>query len=130
VTFSVTDVVALDQNGAMLSMNPLSLTVTVTLTATGVADQKVQPLEFALNQNYPNPFNPSTSITFSLSRSEFAVLEVYSLLGKKVATLCSAVLSSGQHTIRWQPQDVPSGMYVYKLQAGEMQQFKKLVYLK
>jgi hypothetical protein len=102
----------------------------VTLTATGVIDQAARPLEFALNQNYPNPFNPSTSITFSLPRSEFAVLEVYSLLGKMVATLFSAVLSSGEHTIRWQPQDLPSGMYVYRLQAGEMQQFRKLVYLK
>jgi hypothetical protein len=130
VTFNITDVVAVDQNGAVLNMNPLSQTVTVTLTATGVTDQKTQPLAFALNQNYPNPFNPRTSITFSLPRSEFAILEVYSLLGKKVATLCSAVMSSGEHTVQWQPQDVPSGMYVYRLQAGEMQQFKKLVYLK
>ena len=130
VTFSIIDVVAVDQNGSILNMNPLSQSITVTLTATGVAEQTIQPLVFALNQNYPNPFNPSTSIMFSLPRSEFAVLEVYSLLGKKVATLCSAVLSSGEHTIRWQPQDVPSGMYVYRLQAGSFQQIKKLVYLK
>jgi len=130
VTFSIVDVVAIDQTGAVINMNSLSQTVTVTLTATGVIDQAARPLEFALNQNYPNPFNPSTSITFSLPRSEFAVLEVYSLLGKMVATLFSAVLSSGEHTIRWQPQDLPSGMYVYRLQAGEMQQFRKLVYLK
>ena len=131
VTFSVYDIVAVDQSGAVLNMNPLSLTVRVTMTpTTAVTDEKLLPYEFALRQNYPNPFNPATSISFSLPRTEFAFLEVYSLLGKKMATLCSGVLSSGEHTIQWQPQDVPSGMYVYRLQAGEMQQFKKLVYLK
>ena len=131
VTFSVYDIVAVDQNGAALDMNPLSLTIKVTMTpTTAVTDEKLLPYEFALRQNYPNPFNPATTISFSLPRTEFTLLEVYSLLGKRIATLNSGVLSSGEYAIRWQPKDLPSGMYLYRLQAGGMQQLKKLVYLK
>jgi hypothetical protein len=131
VTFTVQDVLAIGASGAVIPVNAGTLVVKVVIGGTtGVETEEVQPRQFALQQNYPNPFNPATSITFSLPRTEFTVLEVYSLLGKKVATLCSAVLSSGEHTVRWQPQDLPSGMYVYRIQAGEMQQLRKLVYLK
>lgn len=85
---------------------------------------------FALNQNYPNPFNPSTSISFSLSSKSFASLKVYDLIGREVATIVSEELPAGSYSKRWNAAALPSGVYFYRLQAGEFVQVKKLLLLK
>ena len=77
------------------------------------------PTDFALMQNYPNPFNPSTSITFSMPQAESVNLSVFNLLGQRVATLLDGVqMASGQHTVSFDARNLPTGIYIYQLQAG------------
>jgi hypothetical protein len=75
------------------------------------------PVEYRLEQNYPNPFNPSTTIGFSLPRSSFVTLRVYSLLGEEVATLVEEELTEGRYTTEWTAGGAASGVYYYRLQA-------------
>ena len=86
------------------------------------------PKEYSLSQNYPNPFNPSTTIRFGLPRGSHVSVRVYDLLGKEIATLVSQELTPGYYLVRWQA-DVPSGTYIYRLQAGEFVEVKKMILL-
>ena len=89
------------------------------------------PNEFALFQNYPNPFNPSTEIKFSVDNTAHAALNVYNLLGRKVATLFDDVAEAGHYyRVRFNASDFSSGMYFYKLESGTKSSLKKLLLLK
>ncbi len=85
---------------------------------------------FTLAQNHPNPFNSSTTISFSLPRAGFVTLKIYNLLGEEIATLTNEQCAAGEHRVPWSPQDLPSGVYVYRLQAQGFSQSKKLVLLR
>jgi hypothetical protein len=87
----------------------------------------VVPEEFFLGQNYPNPFNPTTTISFRIARSGLVVLAVYDLLGKEVATLVDEHLSGGSYETNFDGSDLPSGLYFYRIRAGEFVQTKKLM---
>lgn len=103
--------------------------ITVSYVLTSVPE--VAPKVFALFQNYPNPFNPSTEIKFSVERSDRATLEVYNLLGQKVATLFDGIAEAGQYyRIRLNAADLASGMYLYRLQSGTRNDLKKMLLLK
>jgi len=88
------------------------------------------PLVFSLGQNYPNPFNPSTTIEFSLPHTGFVTLKVYNILGEAVATLVNEELNVGTYTTQWNASGVASGVYFYRLQAGDFVDTKKLLLLK
>ncbi|MCG8606238.1 M6 family metalloprotease domain-containing protein [bacterium] len=88
------------------------------------------PQTFTLRQNYPNPFNPSTVIEFSIPSNQFATLKVYNMKGAEVATLFAQKFEAGPHKFEWTPTSLASGVYFYRLQAGEFRQSKKLVLLK
>ena len=88
------------------------------------------PNKFVLQQNYPNPFNPSTKITFTMPKPEQATLAIYSTLGQKVATLLDRKMNAGSHDVRFNASDLPSGIYFYRIQAGEFSQVKKMVLLR
>jgi photosystem II stability/assembly factor-like uncharacterized protein len=88
------------------------------------------PTTYFLYQNYPNPFNPSTSIQFSLPRSEFVTLTIYNTLGQQVASLLSENMSAGIHRVEWNAHGLPSGAYYYRLHAGAFTQTKKLILLR
>ncbi|MEQ9104863.1 MAG: T9SS type A sorting domain-containing protein [Rhodothermales bacterium] len=78
-----------------------------------------QPFQFALEQNYPNPFNPSTTIAFSLAQAENVRVTVYNVLGQRVATLLDGkAMPAGMHAVDFQAGALPSGMYLYRLEAG------------
>ncbi len=91
---------------------------------------KVIPIQFALDQNYPNPFNPTTTITFALPNSSNVKLVVYDAVGRMVAELVSGKLEAGYHTINFNASSLASGVYFYKLTAGEFSSIKKLMLLK
>lgn len=88
------------------------------------------PLNFELKQNYPNPFNPSTRIVFSIPTTEFVSLRVYDILGSEIASLVNEVKSSGRYEIEFNASDLPSGIYIYKIIAGNFIDSGKMMLLK
>ncbi len=88
------------------------------------------PESFVLNQNYPNPFNPSTMISFSVTEQSDVTLSVYDLLGREVAMLVRERLQAGSYEVEFNPQNLSSGTYLYKLSAGIFSETKKLQLLK
>jgi ligand-binding sensor domain-containing protein len=91
---------------------------------------KTVPNGYALSQNFPNPFNPSTTIEFTLPKSEFVELKVYSILGKEVVNLVSAKLQQGKHTYTFDGENLASGIYYYQLTAGDYREVKKMILLR
>ena len=90
------------------------------------------PTRFALGQNFPNPFNPSTQIEFALPREALAVIEVFNISGQKVKTVLSQTLPAGYHTVTWDGTSVDgseaaSGVYLYRLRAGDFTSSKKMI---
>ena len=97
---------------------------------TGVQDNLNIPKSFSLSQNYPNPFNPSTTIEFSLPKRAFVNLTIYNTLGQVVKTLVSSEMESGTHRIIWKANNIPSGIYFYRLNAGNFVETKKMILMK
>ena len=82
-----------------------------------------QPERFALLQNYPNPFNPTTVIPFTMQENSHVSIKVYDLMGREIATLISEPMAAGQHSVEWNGRNsegnlVPSGMYLYRMDAA------------
>lgn len=90
----------------------------------------VTPTDFTLSQNYPNPFNPSTSINFAIPNSEFVTLKIFNILGSEVATLVNETLAAGSYKFNFDASNLASGIYLYKLTAGNFAQIKKMNLLK
>ncbi|MFC2088039.1 T9SS type A sorting domain-containing protein [Calditrichota bacterium] len=88
------------------------------------------PSTFELEQNFPNPFNPSTKIKFDLPTAEKTHLVVSNMLGQEVVTLVNDQLTAGSYEIEFNASDLPSGIYFYTLQAGNLKITKKMVFLK
>ena len=91
-----------------------------------------QPKEFLLQQNYPNPFNPSTSIQYAISSTQFVTLKVYDLLGREVATLVNEEKPAGSYNVEFTINNLQlsTGIYFYRLQAGNYVETKKMILLK
>jgi len=88
------------------------------------------PVAFILNEAYPNPFNPSTSITYGIPESGDIRLAVYDLWGRQVSELVNGYRSAGYHSITFDASHLPSGVYLYRLQAGSFVASKKITLLK
>ncbi len=88
------------------------------------------PGTFGLNQNYPNPFNPTTEISFSLPQATQVTIEVFNIQGQKVDVLAAGQFSAGSHVVNWDASTKPSGIYFYRLTAGENVDTKKMVLMK
>lgn len=88
------------------------------------------PTELNLNQNYPNPFNPNTTITYSIARSGFVTLSILTTNGQKVMTLVEKREAAGNHTVVFDATSLPSGVYMYRLQANGAEVTKKLTWVK
>jgi hypothetical protein len=85
---------------------------------------------FALSQNYPNPFNPITKIQFQIPKKDLVVLKVYDILGREVMQLVNEVKQAGRYIIDFDGQSLSSGVYFYKITAGEFTEVKKMVLIK
>ena len=111
-------------NGSGVWKRPLS-------EITGVDDANTKlPNEFSLSQNYPNPFNPSTTISYELPISGFVNLKIYDLLGREVATLVNKEQQKGNYQVSFDGSKLSSGVYYYRLQAGDFIQTKKMILIK
>ncbi|MBI5266908.1 MAG: T9SS type A sorting domain-containing protein [candidate division Zixibacteria bacterium] len=103
--------------------------------ALGAGSGSSLPKEYALEQNYPNPFNPTTNIAFALPTAGRVEVAVFNVLGQQVNSLVSEDLPAGNHTIVWdgrnsQGESVASGIYFYRIVAGDFSQTKKMMMLK
>ncbi|MCK6560916.1 T9SS type A sorting domain-containing protein [bacterium] len=98
---------------------------------TSVNEGDGQPALFGLFQNYPNPFNPSTKISFALPSAQEVTLKIFNLAGQEVATLLdNEHRAAGVHALTFEAQHLPSGIYLYRLQAGEFVETKRMVLIR
>jgi hypothetical protein len=88
------------------------------------------PVAFRLDQNYPNPFNPKTNINYELQITNDVELSIYSVTGQKIATLVNESQRAGNHQVEWDATGFASGVYYYRIQAGEFVDVKKMVLLR
>jgi hypothetical protein len=88
------------------------------------------PTAYSLEQNYPNPFNPSTKIQFSISNSQPVTLKVFDVLGNEVATLVNEELTPGIYQYNFDASNLSSGVYYYKLRAGNFTETKKMILIR
>ena len=88
------------------------------------------PTSFSLSQNYPNPFNPSTRIRYELPVSSKVKIMIYDILGREITTLINETRPAGRYEIKWNASRFSSGVYFYRIQAGNFVQTKKLMLLK
>jgi hypothetical protein len=86
--------------------------------------------DFRLSQNYPNPFNPATTIEYQIPKTTFVTIKVYDVLGKEVVTLVNEDKPAGIHEVNFEPKDLTSGLYLYKIFAGGFEQTRKMLLLK
>lgn len=96
---------------------------------TGVTDRPL-PTAFALDQNYPNPFNPSTTIEFALPKDARVSLDVYNVIGQRVASLVNEVRQAGYHSVQFNAGQLASGLYIYRIAAGDVTMVKKMMLTK
>jgi hypothetical protein len=122
----------------ILSNDPTANTIVfpISLRVTPIVDvnekEKPLPTSFALRQNYPNPFNPETNISFDLPKSAFVNLRLFNLIGQEVATIVNGQLSPGTHTYKvgGDKFGLTSGVYFYRISAGDFVQTRKMVLLR
>jgi len=86
--------------------------------------------EYALHQNYPNPFNPETQITFDLLEAGTVHLTVYNLMGQEVTSLVNGGMTAGRHSVRFDATNLPSGLYLYRMDVNGFTGQHKMLLLK
>jgi tetratricopeptide (TPR) repeat protein len=92
--------------------------------------EQIIPKEYSLYQNYPNPFNPATTIKFDIPKDGLITLDIYDILGRRITTLVSEFRSAGSYEQVFNASSLASGVYVYKLQAGDYVNSKKMILIK
>jgi len=107
-------------NGANFTVNVVSSISQIEETAT----------TYSLAQNFPNPFNPTTNIAFSVPKSEFVRISVYDITGRLVQDLVNSNLAAGKYNATWDAANFSSGVYFYKIQAGDFTEMKKMSLIK
>ena len=98
-------------------------------------DGMILPDKFAVHQNYPNPFNPVTTLRYHLPEDALVNIIIYDVMGKQVRTLVSNQQSAGYKSVQWNATNdtgdpISAGLYLYRIEAGEFRQTKKMVLLK
>jgi photosystem II stability/assembly factor-like uncharacterized protein len=113
---------AVTSNGEVLHYRPAG--------STAVEQDQLVPTDYALEQNYPNPFNPSTVIGYRIQERGFVSLKVFDVLGREVATLVKEVKQPGTYSVQWDASGEASGVYFYRIQAGDFVATEKLLFLR
>jgi hypothetical protein len=114
----------IEQSGVTHLSEPVPVDIPVAVVSDGV------PQTFALEQNYPNPFNPATNLGFAVQQTEFVTLKVYDLLGREVATLVNEQKTPGRYTVKFDGANLPSGVYIVRMIAGDFTASGKMVFAK
>jgi hypothetical protein len=88
------------------------------------------PNNYSLSQNYPNPFNPLTQITYSMPKTTDVTIKIYDLLGREIATLVNEKKQAGDYKVTWNAEGLASGVYFYRMVAGEYIQTKQMILIR
>jgi hypothetical protein len=105
--------------------------VSVVLPVTSIVEPNIDlPQDYHLGENYPNPFNPRTIINYELPISNYVDLSIFNVLGQKVSTLVAKKQQPGSYQVEWDATDFASGVYYYRLQAGEFRDVKKMILIR
>jgi len=113
-----------------VSFGDLKYATTSTVILVDDMNDSGLPGDFMLYQNYPNPFNPATTIRYTIPERRQVILKVYNTLGQEVAALVNEVIEPGLHEVLFDASSLPSGVYIYRIEAGEYVESKKLLFLK
>jgi len=97
---------------------------------TSVKDYTAIPSQFLLYQNYPNPFNPTTIISYQIPKSSFVRLSIYDITGRFVETLVNEHINAGYYSVNWNASNVSSGIYIYRIDAGDFSSVNKCLIVK
>ena len=116
--------------GLLQPFNPMDAYNWVGSSTVISEDKNLIPLVSKLDQNYPNPFNPTTVITYQLLTYGYATIKVYDVLGRAVATLVDGEMSAGIHTVSWDASRLSSGIFLYRLNVGNFNDVKKMMFVK
>ncbi|MGH2574695.1 MAG: M14 family zinc carboxypeptidase [Ignavibacteria bacterium] len=100
------------------------------LGVTGISGNNQIPYRYALEQNYPNPFNPTTTINYQLPKQSFVSIKVFDMLGREAAVLVNSKMDAGYHDVTFDGTNFASGLYFYKIEAGEFIETKKMILVK
>jgi type IX secretion system substrate protein len=111
-------IVAVSPNGDVFAASDTGVH-NIAASATAVDPETGLPETFSLGQNYPNPFNPTTSITFDLPAQSDVSISVFDVLGRRVAQLANGVYAAGTHAVTLDASRLQSGLYIYRLDAGD-----------
>jgi plastocyanin len=106
------------------------MTGVINTQATGIKQIETVVSKFELNQNYPNPFNPTTIINFNIPQKSFVTLKLYDISGREIGTLVNSELNNGGYSVDFNGSNYASGIYIYKLQAGNFTDVKKMTLIK
>ncbi|HZW38115.1 MAG TPA: family 10 glycosylhydrolase [Ignavibacteriaceae bacterium] len=99
-------------------------------TSENEEEEIIKPNEYRLSQNYPNPFNPITNIKYTIKQASRVTLKLFNVLGNEVKTLVDEYKSAGQYEVQLNAENIPSGVYFYKIVAGDFTDTKKLIIMK
>jgi photosystem II stability/assembly factor-like uncharacterized protein len=119
-----------ERNGVLYAGDRVWGLYSISTTPTGIRNEQQSDFSFRLNQNYPNPFNPNTVISYSLPSASNVKLIVYNALGQTIKVLGDEFKKAGNYSFNFNASDIPSGIYFYKLDAGQFSQIKKMILLK
>lgn len=141
-TGTSTAFVTVSLNGATLNAGANSVTLSNASGSLGIdsfnlfevvttsVEFEEMPSGFALSQNYPNPFNPTTNISFVLPQASDVKLTVFNVLGQQVAVLAQGMYTSGMHTLNFDAANLASGTYIYRIEAGNFVEVRKMLLIK
>ncbi|MBT8381309.1 MAG: T9SS type A sorting domain-containing protein, partial [Ignavibacteria bacterium] len=118
---------------AVSNRNSNDISVLMNITIVSGIDNPFEtpiPEHFSLSQNYPNPFNPVTTIKYQISEISFATIKVYDVLGNEIEILVNEEKQTGTYELTWYAEKLPSGVYFYRLKAGDFFETKKMILLK
>lgn len=118
------------RHGWLISDNSVWYTSNGNSAVTYTENEKSLPSEFMLYQNYPNPFNPSTKIKYAINEASQVQLKIFNILGSQKALLVSEYQKPGEYQITFEPKDLPGGIYMVQLTAGNQVEVRKMLYLK
>jgi Secretion system C-terminal sorting domain len=123
-------IIVVQDNNQTVNYQDMCSSFTIKATTTGITDKSNLAKDFVIYPAYPNPFNNSTVISFNLPEQSPVKINVFNIAGEKIKTLVNSEMQPGLHKIRWNADEVPSGVYFYAIETKNSVETRKLILLK